>query len=132
MAPMAASFLMPVIGWRATLLTFSVLGPAGVGFLLINESKRPSNWSGVASFKELTNGVRDIFRSRIVVIVIIVEMVMAFRVGISDYLKRRLYNSDADSLSLNPSRIIIPLFNMLPFISALLKVKPNLPSVNIS
>lgn len=86
-APMAASFLIPVIGWRATLLAFSGLGlTVGIGFLLINEPKRPGNWSGAASLRELTNGVRDIFRSRIVVIVMIVETVMAFRVGISDFL----------------------------------------------
>jgi FSR family fosmidomycin resistance protein-like MFS transporter len=87
MAPLAASFLIPVIGWRSTLLAFSALGlVVGAGFLLINEPNRPGNWSGASSIRELGRGIRDIFKSRIVVIVMIVETVMAFRVGISDFL----------------------------------------------
>jgi FSR family fosmidomycin resistance protein-like MFS transporter len=87
MAPLAASLLIPVIGWRSTLLAFSGLGlVVGTGFLLIKEPKRPGSWSGASSLRELRKGIRDIFRSRVVVIVMVVETVMAFRVGISDFL----------------------------------------------
>jgi FSR family fosmidomycin resistance protein-like MFS transporter len=87
MAPLAASLLIPVIGWRSTLLAFSGLGlVVGAGFLLIKETKRPGSWSGASSLRELRKGIRDIFRSRVVVIVMVVETVMAFRVGISDFL----------------------------------------------
>jgi len=87
MAPLAASLLIPVIGWRSTLLAFSGLGLAvGAGFLLIKEPRRPGSWSGASSLRELGRGIRDIFRSRVVVIVMVVETVMAFRVGISDFL----------------------------------------------
>jgi FSR family fosmidomycin resistance protein-like MFS transporter len=87
MAPLAASLLIPVIGWRSTLLAFSGLGlVVGAGFLFIKEPKRPGSWSGASSIRELGRGVREIFRSRIVVIVMVVETVMAFRIGISDFL----------------------------------------------
>ena len=87
LSPLAASFLIPFFGWRGTLFAFSVFGlVVGAGFLLINEPKRPGNWSGSSSLKELSRGVREIFRSRVVIIVMVVETVMAFRVGISDFL----------------------------------------------
>ena len=87
MAPLAASLLFPVIGWRYTLLAFSGLGlVVGAGFLLIKEPRRPGNWSGASSLRELGRGIRDIFRSRVVVVVMVVETVMAFRVGIGDFL----------------------------------------------
>jgi MFS family permease len=87
MAPLAASLLLPVIGWKLTLLCFSGLGLAvGTGFLLIKEPKRPGSWSGKSSLRDLVKGVREIFRNRLVVIVMIVETVMAFRIGISDFL----------------------------------------------
>jgi MFS family permease len=87
MAPLAASLLIPVIGWRYTLLAFSGLGlVVGAGFLLMKEPKRPGSWSGVSSIRELGRGIKDIFRSRVVVVVMVVETVMAFRVGISDFL----------------------------------------------
>ena len=86
-SPLAASLLLPVIGWRPTLLVFSALGlVVGAGFLLIKEPRRPGNWSGASSLRDLGRGIRDIFRSRVVVIVMVVETVMAFRVGISDFL----------------------------------------------
>ncbi|MBE0634149.1 MFS transporter, partial [Candidatus Bathyarchaeota archaeon] len=97
-APLAASFLLPIIGWRSTLLAFSALGlVVGIGFLFIKENKRPGSWSGASSLKELGKGVRDIFRNRLVVIVMVVETVMAFRVGISDFLPT--YFSDALGMS---------------------------------
>ncbi|TRO53979.1 MFS transporter [Candidatus Bathyarchaeota archaeon] len=87
MAPLAASLLIPVIGWRYTLFAFSGLGLiVGTGFLFIKEPRRPGSWSGASSLRELGRGIRDIFRSRVVVIVMVVETVMAFRVGISDFL----------------------------------------------
>ena len=87
MAPLAASLLIPVIGWRSTLLAFSGLGlVVGTGFLLIKEPRRPGSWSGASSLRELRKGIRDIFRIRVVVVVMVVETVMAFRVGISDFL----------------------------------------------
>ncbi len=87
MAPLAASLLIPVIGWRSTLLAFSGLGlVVGTGFLLIKEPRRSGSWSGASSIRELRKGIRDIFRIRVVVVVMVVETVMAFRVGISDFL----------------------------------------------
>lgn len=86
-APLVTSLLIPVIGWRYTLLAFSGLGlVVGAGFLIIKEPKRPVSWSGASSLRELGRGIREIFRSRVVVIVMVVETVMAFRVGISDFL----------------------------------------------
>jgi MFS family permease len=87
MAPLAASLLIPLIGWKPTLLCFSALGLiVGTGFLLIKEPKRPGTWSGTSSLRDLATGVRAIFQDRLVVIVLIVETVMAFRIGISDFL----------------------------------------------
>jgi MFS family permease len=87
MAPLAASLLIPLIGWKPTLLCFSALGLiVGTGFLLIKEPKRPGIWSGTSSLRDLATGVRAIFHDRLVVIVLIVETVMAFRIGISDFL----------------------------------------------
>jgi FSR family fosmidomycin resistance protein-like MFS transporter len=87
MSPLAASFLLPFLGWRATLFAFSALGLfIGASFLLIDEPRKLGSWSGASSINELVSGVREIFRSRIVVIVLIVQTVMAFRVGISDFL----------------------------------------------
>jgi MFS family permease len=87
MAPLAASLLIPLIGWKPTLLCFSALGLiVGTGFLLIKEPKRPGKWSGTSSLRDLATGVRAIFHDRLVVIVLIVETVMAFRIGISDFL----------------------------------------------
>lgn len=98
MAPLAASLLIPVIGWRSTLLVFSGLGlVVGAGFLLIKEPKRPGSWSGASSIRELGRGIREIFRIRVVVIVMVVETVMAFRVGISDFLPT--YFTDALGMS---------------------------------
>jgi FSR family fosmidomycin resistance protein-like MFS transporter len=86
-APLFASFLLPIIGWRYTLLSFSGLGlVVGTSFLFIKEQRRPGTWSGASSFRELGKGVKDIFRSRMIIIVMIVETVMAFRIGISDFL----------------------------------------------
>jgi len=53
-APFAASLLLPVLGWRATILAFSSLGLiVGVGFLFIKEARRPVNWSGRSSYRLL-------------------------------------------------------------------------------
>lgn len=109
MAPLVASFLLPIIGWRNTLFAFSILGIlVGVGFLIIHEDRRPSNWSGASSIKGLAMGVRKIFRSRIVVIVMVVETVMAFRIGVSDFLPT--YFTDSLGMSSVSSGLFFTLF----------------------
>jgi len=86
-APFAASLLLPVLGWKSTLLAFSVPGLIiGAGFLFIREPKRPNNWSGTSSAMLLLGGVREVLRNKIVLTVMVVEMVMAFRVGAGDFL----------------------------------------------
>jgi FSR family fosmidomycin resistance protein-like MFS transporter len=86
-APFAASLLLPVLGWRATILAFSSLGLiVGVGFLFNKEARRPANWSGKSSYKLLFKGLGEVLRSRIVLTVMVVETVMAFRAGIGDFL----------------------------------------------
>lgn len=86
-APLAASLLLPVLGWRNTILAFSTLGLAvGVGFLFIKEAKRPANTSGTSGYRLLYKGLGEVLRSRVVLTVMVVETVMAFRVGVGDFL----------------------------------------------
>jgi MFS family permease len=86
-APLAASLLLPVIGWRATVLAFSALGLAvGIGFLFIKEARRPANLSGTSGYKLLYKGLGEVLRSRVVLTVMVVETVMAFRAGVGDFL----------------------------------------------
>jgi MFS family permease len=85
--PLIASFIIPIIGWRNTLLSFSSLGLiVGTSFLFIKEQRRSETWSGTSSLKTLVRGVKEIFQSRMIILIMIVETVMAFRIGISDFL----------------------------------------------
>lgn len=65
------------------MLVFSIPGVlAGVAFLFIAESKSSREWSGASLFK----GVREALSDRTVLMVMVVEMVMAFRIGARDFL----------------------------------------------
>jgi len=94
-AAMAGSFLAPFLGtlvlttagWRNTILAFSVPGfLVGIAFLFMREAKRPQEWSGVSTFSYLYMGLHEVLTNRTVVAVMILEAVMAFRMGARDFL----------------------------------------------
>lgn len=85
--PFIGSLLLSRLGWRTTMLAFSIPGLViGLAFLLIMEPKRSREWSGVSSLSLLLRGVRTVLSDRIVLTVMIVEMVMAFRIGARDFI----------------------------------------------
>jgi len=54
--------------------------------LLVAEPKRPESWSGSSSLRMLSSGLREVLRNRAILIVMVVELVMAFRSGAGDFL----------------------------------------------
>lgn len=85
--PIMGSLLLSTIGWRATILAFSIPGIAiGIAFLFIQESKASQRWSGTASLSLLLRGVRDVLSDRTVLAVLVLETVMAFRAGAGNFL----------------------------------------------
>jgi MFS family permease len=87
LAPFIGSLLLVTFGWRNTALVFTIPGLAvGIIFLFIAEKKRPEQWSGLSSFKTMSTGVIEVLKNRVVLVVMMVEMVMAFRVGASDFI----------------------------------------------
>lgn len=85
--PFVGSLLLSILGWRMTILAFSVPGLlVGTAFLFVNEPKRSRQWSGASSLQLLFTGVRDVLRNRTVVAVLVLETVMAFRIGARDFL----------------------------------------------
>lgn len=87
LAPLLGSIALSVVGWRSTILAFSIPGIlVGIGFLFLNEQKRHLQWSGISTFSLLLQGVRAALSDRTVVAAMIVETVMSFRFGASDFL----------------------------------------------
>ena len=85
--PFIGSLLLSWLGWRATILAFSVPGLViGFAFLFIAEAKRSREWSGTSSLRLLLKGLKVVLSDRIVLTVMIVEMVMAFRIGARDFI----------------------------------------------
>jgi len=87
LTPFIGSLLLVTLGWRQTALVFTIPGLIVGGlFLFIAEKKRLEQWSGLSSFKIMSKGVTTVLKDKVVLIVMIVEMIMAFRVGASDFI----------------------------------------------
>ncbi len=87
LAPFMGTLLLPILGWRTTILVFSIPGlVVGVAFLFIKESKRSSNSGGQSSLAVLSKGLREVFRNRTVLVIMVLETVMAFRAGAADFI----------------------------------------------
>jgi MFS family permease len=86
-SPLVASLLLSSLGWRAMLLLFSLVGVVvGSAFLLVSEPKRSEKFSGAASFFSLFKEARKMLGNRALLGVLVIEMVMAFRIGSRDFL----------------------------------------------
>lgn len=85
--PFIGSLLLVNLGWRLTALIFTIPGLiVGIAFLFIAEKKRSEKFSGISSFKAMSMGVTEVLRKRVILIVMIVEMIMAFRIGANDFI----------------------------------------------
>ena len=85
--PFIASLLLSIFGWRNTILAFTIPGAiVGIAFLFISESKRSGDWKGLSSMTFLLDGLREVLHNRTVLVVMVVEMVMAFRMGARDFI----------------------------------------------
>lgn len=86
-APFIGSLLLSRLGWRTTMLAFSIPGlMIGLAFLFVMEPKRSREWSGTSSLSILLKGLRTVLSDRIVLTAMVVEMVMAFRIGARDFI----------------------------------------------
>jgi MFS transporter, FSR family, fosmidomycin resistance protein len=86
-APLIGSLVLMSIGWRATLLAFSIPGfVVGILFLFIAESKRSGDRTGQFTLTVLVDEMRKVLRNRTIVMVMVVEATMAFRMGASDFI----------------------------------------------
>ena len=86
-APLIGSLVLMSIGWRATLLAFSIPGfVVGILFLFIAESKRSGDRTGQFTLRVLVDEMRKVLRNRTIVMVMVVEATMAFRMGASDFI----------------------------------------------
>ena len=86
-APLAGSLLVLSLGWRTTLLAFSIPGMlVGIMFLFVAESKRSQKWSGISSLRLLFREARGVLSNKTVLAVMVVQTVMAFRTGARDFL----------------------------------------------
>ncbi len=100
-APLIGSLILMSIGWRATLLAFSIPGfVVGILFLFIAESKRPGDRTGQLTLRVLVGEMRKVLRNRTIVMVMVVEATMAFRMGASDFIPSYLVRD----LSMTPAR----------------------------
>ena len=85
--PLAATLLLSQVGWRGTIVAFSIPGMlVGTMFLFVFESRRsraPYKAAGVSTFLK---DMREIFRSPPMLAIIAVQTVMAFRLGAGDFL----------------------------------------------
>ncbi|MDQ1278858.1 MAG: hypothetical protein QG670_118 [Thermoproteota archaeon] len=85
--PFVGSLLLSVFGWRTAMLAFTIPGIlVGIAFLFISESKRSGDWRGLSSMSFLLDGLREVLHNRTVLVVMVVEMVMAFRMGARDFI----------------------------------------------
>jgi MFS family permease len=86
-APFIGSLVLLRLGWRTTLLVFSIPGfVIGIMFLFIAEPKRPWDRTGQSTLMVLVGGMREVLHNRTVLMIMIVEMAMAFRAGASDFI----------------------------------------------
>jgi MFS family permease len=86
-APFIGSLVLMSVGWRATLIVFSIPGfVVGMLFLFITESKRSGDGAGQFTLTALVVEMRRVMRNRTVLMIMVVEMVMAFRMGASDFI----------------------------------------------
>jgi len=84
-APFAASIVLLSLGWKSVVLIFSIPGfLVGVAFYLF-QKKTFRYLVRLSSFKLLSKGLAEVLKNRAVLVVMIVEMVMAFRIGASDF-----------------------------------------------
>ncbi len=99
-APLIGSLVLMSIGWRATLLAFSIPGfVVGMLFLFIAESKRSGDRTGQFTLTVLVGEMREVLRNRTIVMVMVVEATMAFRMGASDFIPSYLVKD----LSMTPA-----------------------------
>jgi MFS family permease len=85
--PFIGSLVLLSLGWRKTLLAFSIPGfIIGIMFLSLAEPKRLGGRTGQSTLTVLASGMREVLRNRTVLLLMIVEMVMAFRAGASDFI----------------------------------------------
>ncbi len=92
MAPFVGSFLLAALGWRTTILIFSIPGVVvGVGFLLMSQSARSDEHSERSSISAM-----------------FLEAVMAFRVGANDFLPS--YFVDNLGMTLFESGLVFAIF----------------------
>ena len=91
--PLLASLVVVSIGWRATVLVFTIPGMVtGLGFLLMHEPKHSEAKPSVSSLRFLTDGLREVFRNKAILGVMILQAIMAFRIGARDFLPAYLVN----------------------------------------
>jgi MFS family permease len=87
LTPFIGTILLPIVGWRNTILVFSLPGLlVGIAFLFIAESKRSGNLSGLSSLTVFFDGLREVFGNKTVLMIVILETVMAFRAGAADFI----------------------------------------------
>ena len=93
-APFLGTFILQLMGWRTSVLMFSIPGLlVGVAFLFVREQKRSQAWSGASSLSVMIEGLHEVFRNRIVLGVMLLETVMAFRMGARDFLPSYFINN---------------------------------------
>ena len=87
LAPVIGTMLLPFVGWRTAIMVFSLPGLLlGLAFLFIREAPRIGQESGRSRLTTLTDGVREVFRNRTVLMILMLETVMAFRAGAADFI----------------------------------------------
>lgn len=86
-APILASALLSYVGWRTTVLFLSIPGILiGIAFLLVKEPKRSRERSGPSSLRLLFKEVWKAMSDRTVLALLLLQTVMAFRIGAQDFL----------------------------------------------
>jgi MFS family permease len=87
LAPVIGTILLPLVGWRTTILVFSLPGLlVGLAFLLLAESKRLGTEGERSRLMVFSDGLRAVFRNKTVLMILILETVMAFRAGAADFI----------------------------------------------
>jgi MFS family permease len=87
LAPVIGAILLPIVGWRTTILVFSIPGLlVGIAFLFIAESKRAGTMGGLSRLSVFSDGLREVVRNKTVLMILILETVMAFRAGAADFI----------------------------------------------
>jgi MFS family permease len=87
LAPVIGTMLLPLVGWRTTIMLFSLPGLlVGLAFLFITEAPRTGHEGERSRLTTLADGVREVFRNRTVLMILMLETVMAFRAGAADFI----------------------------------------------